>query len=85
MTGSTAGFPADRAATRVYVVDDHAMFRAGVRSELGGRVHVVGDAATVAEALAGPTAAARRYWRHWSTSCRPPGFSPSRCPTRPRT
>ena len=37
---------------RVLVVDDHALFRAGVRSELEGRVDVVGDAETVAEAVA---------------------------------
>jgi DNA-binding NarL/FixJ family response regulator len=30
--------------TTVVLVDDHAMFRAGVRSELGGRVDVVGEA-----------------------------------------
>ena len=36
---------------RVVLVDDHALFRAGVRSELAGRVDVVGDAATVAEAV----------------------------------
>ncbi len=30
--------------TSVFLVDDHAMFRAGVRSELGGRVEVVGEA-----------------------------------------
>ena len=34
------------------LVDDHALFRAGVRSELDGLVDVVGDAATVAEAVA---------------------------------
>jgi DNA-binding NarL/FixJ family response regulator len=38
--------------TRVVLVDDHALFRAGVRSELDGLVDVVGDAATVAEAVA---------------------------------
>jgi DNA-binding NarL/FixJ family response regulator len=37
---------------RVVLVDDHALFRAGVRSELDGLVDVVGDAATVAEAVA---------------------------------
>jgi DNA-binding NarL/FixJ family response regulator len=37
---------------RVILVDDHALFRAGVRSELDGLVDVVGDAATVAEAVA---------------------------------
>jgi DNA-binding NarL/FixJ family response regulator len=37
--------------TRVVVVDDHALFRSGVRAELEGRVHIVGDAASVAEAV----------------------------------
>jgi DNA-binding NarL/FixJ family response regulator len=36
---------------RVVLVDDHELFRAGVRSELDGLVDVVGDAATVAEAV----------------------------------
>ncbi|SHG01984.1 two component transcriptional regulator, LuxR family [Jatrophihabitans endophyticus] len=36
----------------VVLVDDHAMFRAGVRAELGGRVSVLGEAGSVAEALA---------------------------------
>jgi DNA-binding NarL/FixJ family response regulator len=39
-------------STRVVLVDDHALFRAGVRSELDGLVDVVGDAATVADAVA---------------------------------
>jgi len=39
--------------TTVYLVDDHGMFRAGVRAELGARVEVVGEAATPAEAVAG--------------------------------
>jgi DNA-binding NarL/FixJ family response regulator len=33
------------------IVDDHRLFRAGVRAELGERVEVVGDAGTVAEAV----------------------------------
>ena len=37
-------------APRVVIVDDHALFRAGVRAELEGRVEIVGDAATVSEA-----------------------------------
>jgi DNA-binding NarL/FixJ family response regulator len=37
---------------RVVLVDDHALFRAGVRSELEGRVDVVGEASTVDEAVA---------------------------------
>ena len=38
--------------TRVLIVDDHAMFRAGVRAELGGAVDVVAEAADVDEAVA---------------------------------
>ncbi len=41
---------------RVFLVDDHAMFRAGVRAELGQRLRVVGEAGTVAEAIAAVTA-----------------------------
>ncbi|MCU1483634.1 MAG: two component transcriptional regulator, LuxR family [Actinomycetia bacterium] len=37
--------------TRVVIVDDHQMFRAGVRVELGDRVDVVGDAAEVDTAI----------------------------------
>ncbi|HEY8826309.1 MAG TPA: response regulator transcription factor [Jatrophihabitantaceae bacterium] len=37
---------------RVFLVDDHAMFRSGVRAELGQRVDVVGEAGTPAEAIA---------------------------------
>jgi DNA-binding NarL/FixJ family response regulator len=36
---------------RVVLVDDHAMFRAGVRAELGSRVEIVGEAGTVASAV----------------------------------
>ena len=39
------------APVRVVLVDDHAMFRAGVRAELGGRVEVIGEAGTPAEAI----------------------------------
>ncbi|MDQ2838664.1 MAG: response regulator transcription factor [Actinomycetota bacterium] len=37
---------------RVVLVDDHGMFRAGVRAEIGAAVDIVGEAATVAEAIA---------------------------------
>jgi len=37
---------------RVVIVDDHAMFRTGVRAELGGRVEVVAEAEDVASAVA---------------------------------
>jgi DNA-binding NarL/FixJ family response regulator len=43
--------PADR--IRVFLVDDHAMVRAGVRAELGDDVEVVGEAADVATAVTG--------------------------------
>jgi DNA-binding NarL/FixJ family response regulator len=46
---------ATRAATgvRVFVVDDHELFRSGVRSELSASCRIVGDAGTVEEAVAG--------------------------------
>jgi DNA-binding NarL/FixJ family response regulator len=37
---------------RVAIVDDHALFRAGVRAELEGLVEVAGEAGTVDEAVA---------------------------------
>ncbi|PRQ11402.1 DNA-binding response regulator [Corynebacterium sp. 13CS0277] len=46
--------------TRVMIVDDHSMFRAGVRAELGkfaDQIEVVAEAGTVAEAVAGIAAA----------------------------
>ena len=39
------------AMPRVLLVDDHQLFRAGVRSELEGLVDVAGDAATVDDAV----------------------------------
>jgi DNA-binding NarL/FixJ family response regulator len=39
--------------TRVFVVDDHAMVRAGVRAELGDEVTVVGEAGDVPQAVEG--------------------------------
>jgi DNA-binding NarL/FixJ family response regulator len=39
------------ARTRVMIVDDHDLFRSGVRAELGARVAVVGEAASVGEAI----------------------------------
>ena len=43
---------------RVVLVDDHVMFRSGVRTELGGAVEVVGEAADVEEAVAAVLATA---------------------------
>lgn len=40
------------ACPRVVIVDDHRLFRAGVRAELGEEVAVVGDAGSVDEAVA---------------------------------
>lgn len=37
---------------RVVIVDDHRLFRSGVRAELGDEVEVVGDAGSVTEAVA---------------------------------
>ena len=38
---------------RVFLVDDHDLFRAGVRAELAGAVSIVGEAASVETAVAG--------------------------------
>jgi DNA-binding NarL/FixJ family response regulator len=43
--------------TRVFLVDDHRLFLAGVRSELGDRVEVVGEAGDVESAVEGIRAA----------------------------
>ena len=40
-----------RAARRIVIVDDHGIFRAGLRSELGDSIEVVGEAGTVGEAI----------------------------------
>src|SRR5579859_6768958 len=42
----------DRTPLRLLVVDDHQLFRAGVRSELAAHCEVVGEAATAAAAIA---------------------------------
>lgn len=38
---------------KVFLVDDHSVFRSGVRAELAEAVEIVGDAGTVREAVAG--------------------------------
>ncbi|MEZ5167771.1 MAG: response regulator [Acidimicrobiales bacterium] len=40
------------APPRVVLVDDHQMFRSGVRAELGDRVSVVAEADDIADAVA---------------------------------
>ncbi len=59
MSGGTAGGSggsSPRAETvskpTVFIVDDHGLFRSGVRSELGDQVHVVGEADDVQPAIA---------------------------------
>ena len=48
-----AGGPAESPARRrVVVVDDHAMFRSGVKAEIGGAVDVIGEAADAEAAVA---------------------------------
>jgi DNA-binding NarL/FixJ family response regulator len=57
--GSGKSSPGDAGvggAVRVYLVDDHALFRAGVRAELDAQsagVEVIGEAASAGEAVAG--------------------------------
>lgn len=55
MTGEV-GEQAGTEPVRVYLVDDHALFRSGVRAELASssdEVEVIGEAGSVAEAVAG--------------------------------
>ena len=54
---------------RVVVVDDHAMFRTGVKAELREAVDIVGEAANVDEAVAVVFGAAAR--------CRAPRRAPA--------
>jgi len=50
---TTSRAPASGGARpRVFLVDDHALFRSGVRSELGDQVEVVGEADDVEPAIA---------------------------------
>jgi len=42
----------DASRPRVVLVDDHAMFRAGVRAEIGAGLDIVGEAGSVVEAIA---------------------------------
>ena len=53
----TGGEPVTQPRTRVVLVDDHAMFRTGVRAEIASDLDVVGEAADVDEAVAVITAA----------------------------
>ena len=54
---STQGSPGGSGRPTVFLVDDHAMVRSGVRAELGGAVDVVGEAADVDTAVEGIRAA----------------------------
>ncbi|MGP6173878.1 LuxR C-terminal-related transcriptional regulator [Corynebacterium sp. A21] len=38
---------------KVFLVDDHSVFRSGVRAELADAVEIIGDAGNVADAIAG--------------------------------
>jgi DNA-binding NarL/FixJ family response regulator len=49
---TTQDSPAAAPRPRVFIVDDHGLFRSGVRSELGDAVDVVGEAADVEPAIA---------------------------------
>jgi DNA-binding NarL/FixJ family response regulator len=47
-----AELPPGRDRPRVFIVDDHGLFRSGVRAELGDQVEVVGEADDVGPAIA---------------------------------
>ncbi|MPZ89161.1 MAG: response regulator [Nitriliruptorales bacterium] len=42
-----------RTRTKVFLVDDHSLFRAGIRSEIADRVWIVGEASDVTGAIEG--------------------------------
>ncbi|MGM0819414.1 MAG: response regulator [Actinomycetota bacterium] len=48
-----SALPPPEAPLRVFLVDDHRLFLAGVRAELEGTVAIVGEASDVDEAVAG--------------------------------
>jgi DNA-binding NarL/FixJ family response regulator len=52
MSGAAAAEPGGGMPT-VFIVDDHGLFRSGVRSELGDQVRVIGEAEDVDPAIAG--------------------------------
>ena len=52
MTSPAANVPGQGRRPRVVIVDDHGLFRSGVRSELGDQVEVVGEADDVTPAIA---------------------------------
>ncbi len=52
MTDPTTDEVTQPSRPRVVLVDDHGMFRAGVRAEIGAAVDIVGEAASVDEAVA---------------------------------
>jgi DNA-binding NarL/FixJ family response regulator len=54
-TPGAPGAPGAPGKPRVFIVDDHGLFRSGVRSELGDDVDVVGEADDVAPAITGIT------------------------------
>jgi DNA-binding NarL/FixJ family response regulator len=49
--GAPAAAPASRGRPRIFLVEDHAVFRAGVKAELGDAVEVVGEADEAAAAV----------------------------------
>jgi DNA-binding NarL/FixJ family response regulator len=49
---SVPSTPPERGPYRVVIVDDHAMFRTGVKAEIGRSVAVVGEAADADRAIA---------------------------------
>lgn len=50
--GAAAGSSRPGRSVRVVIVDDHAIFRSGLKADLGESIQVVGEAATVEQAAA---------------------------------
>jgi len=50
--GTSTGSARPANSVRVVIVDDHAIFRSGLKADLDAGIQVVGEAATVEQAIA---------------------------------
>jgi DNA-binding NarL/FixJ family response regulator len=66
--GSGTGPVRPATPVRVVIVDDHAIFRSGLKADLDPSIHVVGEAATVEQAIA-VIAQERPRWCCWTSTC----------------
>ena len=53
---------------KVFLVDDHSVFRAGVKAEIGKAVDIVGEAGTVLDAITN-IRNTTQTWYYWTFTC----------------